>query len=107
LTKKEGRTVPAKKGQRFTGKTKWLVWCRQNGRCGYCGAPIIHDYGPRTDDDEYGEAHHVVPVQSGGPNLVDNGVYLCYVCHEAVHGDGADYRNGAVPPKEYFPYFDG
>ena len=34
------------------------------------------------------EAHHIVPVASGGKDTLDNLQLLCRICHLKIHGRG-------------------
>jgi len=52
------------------------------------------------------EAHHIVPVSSGGSHKLDNLVPLCPKCHSAVHNDELApavrwYTNGDLSADEF------
>lgn len=55
---------------------------RAAGTCQLCGAPA-----PFTcpDGEPYLEAHHIVPVRSGGEDAVENVAALCPNCHRKMH----------------------
>lgn len=68
---------------------------RQDNFCASCGTAITALGNKGQADHEYGEAvqaHHVLPYKSGGPNIVDNCVILCFACHINAHA-GGDFRN--------------
>ena len=89
----------------FSPPTKKAAFLRQGNRCAVCG----HDLSWCED-----HAHHVIPNQAGDaddPNdmvlcSADNCVILCVCCHEAVHEFGR-FRDGAVPPPDYYEYAHG
>ncbi|MGY4598125.1 hypothetical protein ACVWXL_005871 [Bradyrhizobium sp. GM22.5] len=88
----------------FSPSVKREVIDRQSNRCARCGHKL---------NDVEDSAHHVVPDQSGEKDspsdrflrYADNCVYLCYLCHEAVHGGNT--QTGPVAPPSYFIYSHG
>jgi len=77
---------------------------RQFGLCAHCGDSLT---------DQWEEAHHAIPNQSGDPNhpahawlrTVDNCVVLCDLCHHVAHAENT--RTGAVAPPEFYEYSHG
>jgi 5-methylcytosine-specific restriction endonuclease McrA len=77
---------------------------RQFGLCACCGDSL---------DDEWEEAHHVVPNQSGDPTnpehswlrTLENCVVLCDQCHHVAHGENT--LAGPVAPPEYYSHSHG
>ena len=77
---------------------------RQFGLCAHCGMSL---------NDEWEEAHHAIPNQSGDPQnqehawlrSVENCVVLCDMCHHMAHGENT--RSGAVAPPDYYPFSHG
>ena len=56
-------------------KTKELsLLCKERAdyKCEICGQPAL-------------DAHHVIPLEEGGPNTLDNLVCVCRSCHRRIH----------------------
>lgn len=54
--------------------------------CTNCGVMFYQEFPsgimvPRF----YGERHHVIPLEHGGPDTFDNQTLLCNSCHKATH----------------------
>ncbi len=89
----------------FTGTVKTAARLRQSEKCALDGLSLT---------DEYENAHHVAPKQSGdeGNSNHDwigteiNCVVLCEQCHKVAHEDGK-WKKGTVAPPTYFPYSHG
>ena len=41
-------------------------------------------------------AHHIIPIQNGGLNTLDNLVTLCTECHQYIH---SSYNDGKLYPR--------
>lgn len=71
---------PKEKRIRITGKKikdlNTRIWARDNGVCVICGYYV--------DPDE--KFHHEPPKSQGGQDIEENGVMLCYSCHNQRHG---------------------
>jgi len=70
------------------------VWQRQRYQCGRCGV--------YKGDTSTSEVHHVVHLQHGGSNALDNLVGLCGDCHALMHPD-VDALRGNFAHAEVFP----
>lgn len=89
----------------FSDTVKGEVFQRQFNLCAHCGFEL------RDIEDR---AHHVVPDQAGSYGTAvdafissaENCVYLCLLCHDAVH-QGGKFRDGAMAPPSYFKYSHG
>lgn len=66
----------------FDLDTVVAAWRRANGRCEYCGKPLA--WSARGNDYALGgwEAHHVIAVEYGGPDTLENCRILCIPCHK-------------------------
>lgn len=63
----------------FPRKIKAQLALRAGGNCELCGAKLKVGEG---------EADHIVPCELGGEATIDNGQWICRVCHrEKTHGD--------------------
>ena len=88
----------------FSDAVREQARLRQFGLCAVCGMSL---------NDQWEEAHHVVPNQTGDPDnanhawlrTVINCVALCDTCHDQVHGHNK--TTGAVAPPEYYEYSHG
>lgn len=61
----------------MTTKNKWLLWCKQQGKC-----PICID---KLDNGEELHIHHNIPRSLGGRNNLDNLSLLHGMCHRQIH----------------------
>jgi len=67
-------------------KIKALLWC--NRHCCLCGKACGSNI----------EVHHIVPIEQGGSDDIDNAIPLCFDCHKEVgsynekHPIGSKYR---------------
>jgi 5-methylcytosine-specific restriction endonuclease McrA len=57
---------------KFSQKTRKLIIARDSGLCVRCKQP-------------YHNIHHVTLASQGGAGEVENGVCICYSCHELAH----------------------
>lgn len=83
LTELQGLFVPVRH-QRFARNFAMLrqfVVQRADGNCQLCGypAPFLDNEG-----NPYLEVHHIIPIQNGGTDNVDNMVALCPNCHRKM-----------------------
>jgi 5-methylcytosine-specific restriction endonuclease McrA len=52
-----------------------------SGHCEACGVP-----GYETDDGtRFLEVHHVLPLEDDGPDVVENAIGVCAICHGKLH----------------------
>ena len=58
----------------FSKKTRQAIISRDGGLCVRCHKP-------------YHNIHHVTFASQGGAGEVENGVLVCYPCHELAHRD--------------------
>jgi hypothetical protein len=70
------------------------VWERQRYQCGRCGV--------YKGDTSVNEVHHVIHLQNGGSNSLDNLVGLCGHCHALMHPN-VDVLNGNPTDAPVFP----
>ena len=70
------------------------VWERQRYQCGRCGT--------YKGDVAISEVHHVVHLDQGGSNALENLVGLCGDCHALMHPD-LDVLNGSLREAAVFP----
>jgi hypothetical protein len=85
----------------FTKSVQKEARSRQSGVCACCGESL---------NDQWEEAHHVVPNQCGDKNNPNhewlrtavNCVVLCDGCHDQVHGENK--TSGAVAPPDYYRF---
>ena len=70
------------------------VWERQQYQCGRCGT--------YKGDAVASEVHHIVHLEQGGSNSLENLVGLCVDCHALMHPDVEALR-GTVGKSEVFP----
>ena len=68
-----GRQKPKRgKASEFSPSVRKAIIKRDKGLCVRCGAP-------------YHNIHHVIYRSAGGKGTIDNGVCVCYWCHEWAH----------------------
>lgn len=65
--------------KKVTPFLKELVFRRDGFKCRDCGADGIRDLSIRFD------IHHIIPLQHGGVNHIDNLITLCKDCHIKRH----------------------
>lgn len=88
----------------FSDTVRDAARIRQFGLCAHCGISL---------NDEWEEAHHAIPNQSGDPGnpqhawlrSLENCVVLCDLCHHMAHGENT--ISGPVAPPEYYEYSHG
>lgn len=68
------------KASKFSTSVRKAIIKRDKGRCVKCGAP-------------YHNIHHIHFASQGGLGTIDNGVCVCYWCHEYAHScrDGREW----------------
>mgnify|MGYP002760246465 CR=1 FL=1 len=66
------------------------VYKRDNYECQNCGIR-----GGKNGSAEL-HAHHIVPLSSGGNNVISNLTTLCRTCHVKIHPHMSSERNGEV-----------
>ncbi len=56
----------------------------------------------------YLEEHHVIPLNEGGDDSINNAVALCPNCHRKIHSlkDKKDINKLKIVIKEYQNYYD-
>lgn len=69
--------------QRFNRNPKVREWVlgRANGKCEYCGQSGFE----MTSGAIYLETHHIVPLATGGPDIISNVIALCPNHHKEAH----------------------
>lgn len=72
------------KGKAYT-KFRQKLYDRAGGRCERCGnvAPLYVDGG--FDEFLCGHVHHLKSKGAGGQDIENEVVYLCFLCHRAIH----------------------
>jgi hypothetical protein len=77
---------------RVPAQLRELVRSRAGGRCEYCGLPEAY---ARTRF----EPDHVIPEQHGGPTVLGNLAWACFVCnrHRLSNLAGIDPKTGKRP----------
>ncbi len=94
----------------FSRATQRAALERQQNRCASCGTAIAALGNAGRAEHAFGEgvqAHHLLPIRSGGTNAVENCVILCGSCHYSAH-EGGNYRSGTVVGwEDDFPHFRG
>lgn len=81
----------------FSDSIKDRAYFRQSKKCGGCGTNLNEDAC---------EAHHLIRRADGGPNTLENCVWLCKPCHFAAH-DGGNYRKSMKWKPSEFKFYDG
>lgn len=66
-----GKAKRSKRAE-FSPSVRRAIIKRDKGRCVKCKQP-------------YHNIHHIFPRARGGLGTIDNGVLLCYPCHEEAH----------------------
>ena len=70
--------------QRYIRDPNVVAWVLKeaNGHCEVCDepAPFLRD-----NNQPFLEAHHVVPLAEGGPDIISNAVGCCPNCHRELH----------------------
>ncbi len=66
------RTQPRER-KIFPRRFRYYLWCRDNGRCQYCGKAVNPQYGWHIE--------HILPFSFGGPDSEDNLVVACIRCN--------------------------
>jgi 5-methylcytosine-specific restriction endonuclease McrA len=63
----------------------WLVrhMERQNGRCAYCGIPMLLNAHGRKEADRQATLEHVIPLSRHGHDSEENTVAACAACNSA------------------------
>ena len=88
LKQQAERRIAKLRGRNRAGPV-WLArhFERQNGRCAYCGIPMLlppHRAKPR---DRRATLDHIVPLVRGGADSEANTVAACLACNNAKGGD--------------------
>ena len=67
----------------FTKRQKRDVYVRDNGICQSCGAFTL--WNAEVQDPLKTNIDHIIEIQHGGLNEIDNGQVLCLMCHKMKH----------------------
>lgn len=87
--KGSGTTHKRTKALAISEETKHRVWCRDAGRCVWCG---------RRGAYVFPEAHYI-PRSKGGLGIPENILTLCRPCHDRFDNGTREQREGM---REYF-----
>ncbi len=71
--------------------TSLRVKTRDLGTCRICGLQTRSSGHPAY----LGAAHHLVWRSAGGPDTLDNLIWTCAACHEAIHAHLVNVRGAA------------
>lgn len=63
----------------FSKSTRRLVYEKSNHKCAICGKELQIDY---CNDDDYATIDHIIPLNKGGKNELDNYQATCQVCNK-------------------------
>lgn len=89
----ERRPVAASSAFVRSGDVRAQALLRANGFCEFCNTPGFS----RPDGTVYLETHHVVPLECGGPDVLQNVAAVCPNHHREAHsGARADHIRGAL-----------
>lgn len=89
----ERRPVAASSAFVRSGEVRALALKRANGFCEFCAAPGFS----RPDGTVYLETHHIVSLEDGGPDVVENVAAVCPNHHREAHsGARADHIRTAL-----------
>lgn len=59
--------------ERFSRRFRYYLYCRDFGRCQYCGREVEPEHGWHIE--------HILPHSFGGPDSEDNLVVACIPCN--------------------------
>lgn len=79
----------------FTKIMKRKIYVRDNGICQSCGAFTLLNLN--NNDPLKTNIDHIIPVENGGDNNLDNGQVLCLICHKMKHSAIENRVNSGKP----------